>query len=233
MDQLEQDQADFFHRLSSDEYFTDVKVLLEAKGDTESDVEQALSALLEKSSKIGACVVVLMPTLINDSPNAPGPRSIVRMTCQVIDQPLFNLGASGTGKSASQIAERVRMICHHFATGRGNVYTFAAQDPIPMEVGKNSYGVAFTRQGGDCPPRKVIAPAIAATSDVVPSTVTLTCATGSATIRYTLDGSPPYASNAAALTYATPFEVSTAATVRAAASLTAYQPSDVARKVIL
>lgn len=232
MDQLEQDQADFFHRLSSDSFFADVKVLLEAKGDTEADIEQALSVLLEKGAKIGACVVVLMPTLTNDAPNAPGPRSIVRMTCQVIDQPLMNLGASGTGKSASQIAERVRMICHHFSTGRGNVYTFAAQDPIPMEVGKNSYGVAFTRLGGDAPPRKVGTPVIAATADTAPATLTITCATAGAAILYTLDGSPPFSGNPAALTYSAPVDLAEPATVRAAAWLTAYQASDVTRKVI-
>lgn len=232
MDQLEQDQNDFFYRISADEYFSDVKVLLESKGDIESDVSQALSVLLEKDSKIGACAVVLMPTLQPDSPNLPGPRSVVRMEIQVIDQPTFNLGETGTGKSASQIAERVRQICHHFASGRGAVYSFAGQSPIPTEPGKNSYGVAFTRLAGDCPVRKVSTPAIAASATVAPATITLTCATAGAAIYYTLDGSSPYPSNTSAALYATPIDVTVAALVRAAATLADHQPSDVAQKPI-
>lgn len=230
--QLKQDQEDFFHRISSDEFFADVKVLMEDTGNTEADIDQSLNTLLAKAAKAGACVVVLMPSLGNDSPNAPGPRYVVRMTCQVIDQPLTNLGDSGTKKSVAEISERVRMICHHFNTGRGNVYALASQEPIPVDVGKNSYGVVFTRPGGDAAPRKVGTPVIDASADDAPATLTITCATAGATIHYTLDGSPPYASNPAALVYSAPVNLATAATVRAAASLAEHQPSDITRRVI-
>lgn len=232
LDQLEQDQHDFYGRILADEYFTDVKVLLEAKGDIEPDVIQALSVFNDRGGKIGACVVVLMPTLTGDSPDAPGPRSTVRMTVQVIDQPIVNLEAGGTGKSASQIAERVRKILHMFSTGRSATYTFAAQEPIPVEAGRNSYGVAFTRLCTDCPPRKVATVAISLSSPSVPSTATLTTATAGAAIRYTLDGSFPGSANTAALLYSTPFIINAAATLRTAAELTDHQASDVSAKSI-
>lgn len=227
LDQLEQDQHDFYGRLLADEYLADVKILLEAKGDIEPDVNQALSSFNERGGKIGACAIVLMPTLTSDSPNSPGPRSLVRMTVQVVDQPLINLGTGGTLKSASQIAERIRQIFHHFNTGRKAVYNFAAQDPIPVEDGRNSYGVAFTRLCGDRAPPKVAAVTISLSQATAPATVTLSTSTPGAAIRYTLDGSYPGTGSASAILYSAPFLVSSAAEIRASAELTGYQASDV------
>lgn len=232
LDQLEQDQRDFFGRLLSDPFLSDVKILLEEKGDIEADVLQALSVFNDRGGKIGACVVVLMPTLTGDSPDAPGPRSTVRMTVQVIDQPVVNLGAGGVGMSGSQIAERVRQVLHMFSTGRGNTYTFAAQDPIPVEAGKNSYGVAFTRLCADAPPPKVAAVSIALSSPSVPSTVTLSTVTAGAAIRYTLDGSYPGSGNPVAMLYEAPVAISAAVYLRAAAELAGHQPSNITCKGI-
>jgi hypothetical protein len=226
-DQISQDQLDFYGRLLADAYFADVEVLLEAKGLTEADVDQALGPLNEKGGKSGACVVVLMPTLTPESPDAPGPRFLVRQGIQVIEAPLFNRVTGGTGKSAAAIAEQVRRLCHHFSTGRGNVYTFAAQEPIAVQDGKVSYAVTFQRPGGDTLLRKVATPTCSTTSSTAPATVTLACATGGAAIHYTLDGSYPSSTNPSALLYSTPVEVATAATVRAAASLSAWAQSNV------
>lgn len=226
-DQLEQDQLDFYGRIKADEYFADIPVLLEAKGVTEADIDQALSTLQAVGGKIGVVVIVLMPSLAPDTSEASGPRHIPRLTVQVIDQPLFNLGDSGIGKSCSQVAERVRQICHRFRNGTGGTFTFAGQEPVPVDAGKNSYAVAFTRIGGDASVAKVSMPLASPASGAAPQTVTLTCATPSAVIRYTLDGSYPYAGNAAALIYSTPIAITTAKTLRAAATLTGYQPSDI------
>lgn len=232
-DQLTEDQEDFFGRVLADEFFSDIATLIEKKGVTEDDIRQSLSVLNEKLGKIGACVVVLMPTLVNETPDAPGPQFQVRLTVQVVDQPLVNLDpAQGTGKSAAQLAERLRKIFHHFSTGRGNFFVFAAQEPIPVEEGKNSYGVAFTRKGADCPPPKPPTPTIEAAAATAPTTVTLTCANPSAAIHYTTDGSYPSAANPTATLYTVPFNQATAATIKAASSLATYQQSNLARKVI-
>lgn len=227
LDQLEQDQHDFFGRLLADEFLVDVSILLEMKGVTQADVARALSVLNDRGGKIGACVVVLMPTLSGDSPNAPGPHSLVRMTVEVIDQPLFNLADGGTGKSASQIAERVRGVLHHFSTGRGITYSFAGQDPLPADEGRNSYGVSFTRLCVDCPPPKVATVAIALSSPTVPTTATLTTVTAGAAIRYTLDGSYPGSGNPDALLYSAPIDIVAPAMLRAAAELAGHQASNV------
>lgn len=225
-DQLEQDQLDIYWRIAADSYFADVPVLLELKGVTDNDINQALSTLNDKGGKSGVLAVVLMPSLAPDQSEAPGPRYIPRITVQVIDQPLFNLSASGIGKSASQVAERVRMIIHRFRNGTGATFAFAGQEPVPVDDGKNSYAVAFTRLAGDNPPAKVAMPTISAAGTVAPQTVTLACATGGAAIRYTLDGSSPVSANPSALVYSAPFNVSAAGKLRVAATLASYQQSD-------
>lgn len=173
-----------------------------------------------------------MPTLTQEAPDAPGPRSLLRLSVQVVDQPLVNLTSDGTGLSASQISERVRKIFHMFSTGRGNTFTFSEQRPLESDPGKNSYEVAFTRLCTDNPPPKVAAVAIELSSPVAPSTVTLSTVTAGAAIYYTLDGSYPGSGNAAAVLYDAPVEVTTAGTIRAAAELADYQPSNITCKII-
>ena len=228
LDQIETAQEDFFERLRADAYFADVPVLAEHKGVTEDDINQSLATLnANGAGGAGVLAVVLMPTLTPEDPNAPGPRHSIRITVQVIDQPLLNT----IGKTASQVAERVRTILHRYRDGLGGTWTFAGMEPIPVDTGKVSYGVSFTRLAGDNPPAKVAAPVVAAAGTAVPQTVTLTCATGGAVMRYTLDGSYPSALNPAAVVYAAPFSVTVAATLRTAATLTARQQSDVTQAI--
>lgn len=227
MDPLEQDQVDIAARLEADPYFEDVTVLKQRDAVLESDIERALSTLTEKDSKIGVCAIVLMPTLTIDGTNAPGPLYGVSLSVQVIENPTFNLNEGGTGKSAEQIAHRVRQILHHFVNGYGSTFSFAKLEPLPRPDGEISYGVTFSRKSGDTPLPKVEAPRLSATNEAAPATVTLTCDTvGAVVIRYTTDGSPPCAGNAAALVYSAPFVQATAATIRAAASLTDFQQSN-------
>lgn len=140
-DTLLQDQLDIAARLEADDMFSDLPVLVQRKGVTESDIELALSTLNTNSGKMGALLVVLMPALEPESPEAPGPRYRIISTVQVIEQPLFNLGDDGTGKSAEQLAERVRQLLHHAAFGRGSVWTFAGMEPVEQGEGKIAYGV--------------------------------------------------------------------------------------------
>ncbi len=94
------------------------------------------------------------------------------------------------------------------------------------------YDVTISTSVALAKPAKVATPAIAAAAAISPATgssVTLTCATGSAAIYYTTDGSYPSSANATATLYSAPFNVPTAATLRAAAQLSGSQPSDVAQ----
>lgn len=225
-DALELDQEDFAERLKADPYLDDISVFVQRKGVTENDINVALSVLNEKGGKIGACLVVLMPELVPDSPNVPGPRYNIRTTVQVIEQPLFNLDNTGTGKSAEQIAQRVRQLLHHFANGHGATYNFDGMEPISADAGKVSYAVKFSRLAGDSMLAKVATPSISTDSVSAPATVTIACATAGATIRYSLDGTYP------TLLYTAPLAVTTAATVRAVAEKTGLQQSDIRQLTI-
>lgn len=228
MDPLQQDQEDFAARLNGDAYFADITVLLQRRGVTEADIEQALSVLNEKIGKIGACVVVLKPGLVATDPDAPGPEYRVSLTVQVITQPLFNDDATtGTLKVTEAIAERVRVVLHRFATA-GGTYSFAAMEPAEVEAGKDSFSVTFTRRAGDYGFTACGLPLISPDEGAVPQLVTLTTATAGASIYYTLDGTYPWSGNPAALLYAAPFNVVAPATLRAVAFKAGLIPSGAA-----
>lgn len=227
-DALELDQEDFFGRLLASPDLAEVKILLQRKGVIQSDIDTALAVLNDRGSgKIGACVIVLMPSLTPESPDVPGPLYKINMVVQVIEQPAFNLGATGTGLSAEQIAQHVRMLFQHFSNGHGGTYGFASMEPITVAEGQISYGVRFDRQAGDTAAPIVNMPAISATGAAAPATVTITCATAAAAIYYTTDGSYPSSANATATLYTAPFVQATAATIRAAAEKTGLQQSNV------
>jgi len=231
-DPLELDQEDFAARLQADPYFTDIAVLIQRKGVTDSDIDVALSVLNERTGKIGACVVLLMPALAPESPNVPGPLYRIITTVQVIEQPLFNLGTTGTGKSAEQISRRVRVLLHHFCNGFGAFYVCEGMEPIPVDTGKISYGVKFSRSAGDGPEPRVATPTLSAPATTAPTNVTIACATAGATIWYTTDGSYPSSANAAAIQYAAPISITVATTVRAAAEKLGLLQSNVSQLIL-
>lgn len=229
-DPLEIEQEDFYGRLLAVPALADIKILLQRKGVTESDIETALSVLNDRGAgKIGAVVIVLMPSLTPENPDSPGPLYLINAVVQVIEQPLFNLGASGTGVSAEQMAQSVRRSLHHFSTGYGSVYTFASMEPIPASEGQISYGVRFTRKAGDANTGRCAVPAISADPASAPATVTISCLTAGAAIYYTTDGSYPSSANAAATLYSAPFSVTEAATIRAAAEKTGLDQSSISK----
>jgi hypothetical protein len=227
-DQIAQEQEDFYQRLKADSYLLDVPGLAEHKGVTEDDINQALSTLnANGSGSIGVLWVVLMPTLVGENPDAPGPRYSIQLTVQVIDQPLLN----SIGKTGSQVAERIREVLHRFSTGLGSSWYFSAMEPGNADVGKVSYLVKFKRVATDIPPPKAGRPTIAPAGGVAPQLVTLANppASAGATIRYTLDGSLPTSANPAAVIYSAPFNVVSAGLLRVTAELAGYLQSDVSQ----
>lgn len=232
---LELDQLDIFARVQNDPYFVaGVPVLLELKGITERDVAQKISALNSSNGKVGSVVIVNMPTLLPDSPNAPGPRYDTVYRVQVIDWPMVRRQSTGgTGCSADEIGDRLRQILHRFTMGRGQTIYFGGQEPVNVPDGKVSYSLRFKRQSQDLPPVAVASIGISP-SGPGPVTVTLTCATVGAAIYYTTDGSYPGSNPVAcptAVLYTGPFAVVAGTTLRAAAELTGYQQSQAISQV--
>ncbi len=227
---IEIDQLDLFGRLQAAPELNGIALLNQKKGVTENDILVALSVLNDGGTgKIGVCIIVLMPSLTPES--GAGPRYKITLTVQVIEMPLINLGDQGTGISAERLAEIVRSLGHYFQNGFGGTYYFDGMEPITVVDGQISYGVKFSRIGGDSPAVKVTLPHLAADNgNVSPANVTLTNTTAGADIWYTTDDSYPSSKNPSAHLYSDPFLQSEPATIRVAAEKTGMQQSDV-RKI--
>lgn len=228
MDPLLQCQDDFTARLLADDYLAQVTVLKQRDGVVESDIEVALGTLNTRAGKLGACVVVLMPDLEPKQENVSPPESDLFQPLQVIESPLVNWGDDGTKLSAEQIAARLRRLFHRFYDGSVGTWYLAGDVPVSRNGGQVSRVVRFRRHHQDEALPKVLAPTISIEGSELPYTVTLSCATEGATIRYTFDGSLPTAANEAAQAYIEPFTVEFPLTLRVTASAPEFIDSDVA-----
>lgn len=231
LDPIELDQEDIFALLQADPYLATVPVLLQRKGVTESDIETALSTLNSAGGAVGAVLIVIMPALKPESPDAPGPLYNVTLSVQVVTSPLFALAEGGSGFSSEQLATRVRQLLHLRNLGRGGVLCFASVEPLPGDEGKVSYGVTFTRRGNDAPLVKCARPQITFGG----GNVTIACATLGATIIFTVSGQyPSPAADAAddALIYAAPVALAPLVTVRAVAYADGFAQSDCAQLTV-
>jgi hypothetical protein len=232
---LELDQEDIAARLMDDTIVGTVKVFAQRRGITENDIQTALGAV--QGSKPGLVAIVLMPRLVTDAPGAPGPRYFTRYPVQVIDWPVMRRTTLGAGISAETLCERIRQILHYQSFGRGQVLTFDSMESAPMaDETQISYIVFFRRLGMDSPPAKCATCAISPAKGTAPQNVTLTCATPSSSIYYSIDGSYPSALAAAAtpptaFLYTAPIVVATACTLRAAAEATNYVQGDVSQAI--
>lgn len=216
-------------RLAADPSFVNtVKVFAQRRGITENDVMTALGATNQQGQKTGLVAIVLMPKLTTDATAAPGPRYFTRYAVQVIDWPLMRRVAGGAGISAESIAERIRIILHYFAFGRGQTIVFDGMEPALLEDQTQvSYILYFKRLSVDNPGSKVVAPTISPKEGAVPQVVTLSGQTAGAAAYYTTDDSYPSSQNPTATLYSGPITISSACTLRATAELSGYQQSNV------
>lgn len=227
MDELEQDQADIVALLNGDATFANIPVLAEKQGDIESDIAQTLATLNEKSGKIGACAVVLQPTELPSADDTVNPELRVRFSVQCFDQPLFNVGAEGTGQTVWSIARRVRQLCHRRSFGSG-LYTWVGTEDAPQaDPGRRSRSVTFEKLGQEDPFTRLSRPLITPEEGgAVPQNGVTIAAQPGAAIRYTLDGTFPTPASAL---YSVPLNITAAATLRAVAYLAGALPSNVAK----
>lgn len=93
--------------LKADPYFTRIEVVTEQLGDIANQIQIALS-------KLGICAIVATPDTEFDSPDAPGPiMNPVKLIVEVVELVLMNRGKTGTGRSASAVAERAAWQLHY------------------------------------------------------------------------------------------------------------------------
>ena len=215
-------QEDVAARLNSVEFFTDVPVFVVREQEIEAELNRSLGIITGKAGKIGAAVSVLMPLFDAPNPDVPGPQGAMSITIRCQENPLFNNGENGTGKSAELIALKSLTALHHFMIQGVAGTLHAARDaitPAPEYLPLITYDVRVEAKLAILIEARVALPAF----DYASGNVTLTVPVG-ASAYYTLDGSFPSPN---ASSYVAPFPAEPGAVVRWAAYQSGLLPSDV------
>ena len=212
---LDRIQDDVFAVLKYAPAFAEANVIKADDGDIEAKVARAIATLEGGRGKIGLAMVVLQTEVVESAANLPGPTLGIQQEIQVIEHPLMNRGATGTGVRCSAAALTVLGALHLHCVG--DLLLFAEKDPVkPFKVkpGFVSHVVTLkVRNAGLDPVEK---PADVAAS-ISGTDATLTCATSGAAIWFTADGSYPAPDNEEATQYSAPFTVELGTWIRAAA----------------
>lgn len=218
VDAIDQLQRDVEGRLLADENFGTIAVHVQEKGVTESDVDEALAGITTKAGKAGVAAIVLLPERESQYPDIPGPARLVTIAVRVIELPLINRGAGGTGLTAGRVSSLVEHILHQVSLGP-LLLRHAATWPVELDDGTTAFDVRLVTDCDLPEPSKVATPAIALDGRVM----TASCPTAGAELRYTIDGSYP---GHGSTLYSGPVTIPWSALIRLVAYLDDYQASD-------
>lgn len=231
MSPLEQIQSDIAARLNSLAYFVDVPAFIVREQKVDSMIEQALTAVSQKNGKSGVALSVLMPTIDCEKPDAPGPYLEGEVEILAQEIPLINFGATGTQKSAEDVALYALKSLHHFTlVGVCGILTAAKQTLTPdrrfLPKVTERLRIAFKLPIASLD--KVPMPSIVG----VAGTMTLSCAMGGVTIFFTADGSYPHPDNDNGTEYTGPAPYADGTRIRAAAYLADFVGSNVNQAIL-
>lgn len=184
-------QSDLYDVLRQDATLSEVAILSEAKGVTDSDIEMALTTVNEgPGGKIGAVVIVRMPLLDVPNANPSGPRFDVSITIRVIEQPLMNRGEGGTELTAEDIVLQLAHLLH----GRRihpDIREFyvdqEAATPVDLSSDTVAYDLRIATGFGLAAPERVRMPVFSGDE----TGLNIACNTPAASIYYTIDGTFP------------------------------------------
>lgn len=229
-----------YYRTLADEFFVANLIPVGTERPLESGAQRAIesftaNALLTVGGgqfrKRGAGVIVLMPVADVSESNIPGPLlDPFYVPALILENPSLNYGTNGTNKTAEEIMARYLAVHHQFTrqgissgainAGRNTIA------PLPRdysERGLVGYTVNLTTRVPIITEDKVAMPVIALSGN----TVTITCATSGAQIRYTTNNTDPFSSNTSASLYTAPFQAAPGSTICAAAEKPGLIASDV------
>jgi hypothetical protein len=213
---IEQLQGAVYRRLLDDEWLAEVSILTEDKGDILADVTQALGTFNKRSNKIGACVIVLAPSASMMPGSSPGSPMDINISVRVLEEPMTNRGARGTGKGVLDIGNWVARLmegfsafdlCNPLVPESPTIVPVA--DPLAPRALEIRFQTSELHFGSATKTRDV---SLAYNSGT--GLVTATSATSGASIYYTTDESFPGKNSTL---YTAPFAVTPPATVKACA----------------
>lgn len=234
-DVLTQLQEDVAAMLQAEGFFAEIAVIMERAGTPENDAKVALETRTKQAGKVGACVLVSMPTLTTDAPSAPGPHTRAVLLLRALVRPRIAASAGGAQVTAEQIGLALVQTLQLRGWRQGLTLTVETQALQPVDglpEGTMGYDVAV----GTALPlaRQARAQMVGFTlAGSLPSvTVTLASETAGAVMYYTTDGSYPWSGNEAASLYTTPITITSGCTVRAVAYHEAFAASSISEKLI-
>lgn len=222
-------QDDIVSRLNADSFFADVTVLAGRTVNVIDDIQTALGTEAVKGGKSGVCVVVENITGECTSPNVPNGLIDMSIIVSVMEDTQNN----DTTKTADEIAFRVKEVLHHYEPEGLSSPLFLDKTCIESVVNPfadESYEVRFRAKAlPHSMDAKVATPTVSPTSGSYPLSVTLGCATASASIYWTTDGTYPSSLNSNASLYSSPITISGAAVLRVCAFKTGFIASNCKR----
>lgn len=223
-------QTDAAGRATADSYFSDITIITDRVKDIATEINKGLGLVKAKGGKVGACVLVKQVVASDEAANAPGGPMNVELEFLVMENPVLNLGASGTQKHCLAIARRLhRIFKHYYAHGHHTPLMPMRPCIVPtvVDIAPVAYSVRFQTRESDIRNTeyvKVAMPLIAPNTGEGGTVVTLSCTTD-AQIYYTLDGTHPRSGNG--VLYAAPITIPLAgATLKAVAYKAGYIASD-------
>ena len=199
------------------------KYIARTAGQTDAEWEAACEA----SGKAGLLIIVMMSEGEVPNPGGPGPALELVQVVRVIENPMINEGADGTGLTAEEVAVLVLSALHQWTTdGRQALYP-AKQALKEVNLANGlGYDVTFNRLMPLAPRTATARPIIT----IADPSMTITCATSGAAIYYSVDGSFP--SPLTGELYSGPVDISgldNGAVIRAAAFKSPLRGSDCTR----
>jgi hypothetical protein len=172
--------------------------------------------LAGRNGKVGSGILINLPAADPTDADIGGAQMTANLALDILNMDSVALAVSnGSGLAAEDVVVITWLILHQWlnqAVGSGNWFV-SGFDPIEDQKGAYGYRLILTVRFAADEPAKC-ANVITA---VNAGHATLTCATGGASIYYTLDGSFPGPGNAAASLYAAPFVVASGTVILTAA----------------
>lgn len=230
-------QTDVLHKLLSEPLLSNVNMVslrnvqaMEAADDFTKITEAMMVWTTPRNGKIGAGLIVGMPTIESVQPNVSGPERSLFLPIATFEDPTLNgFGANRVGLSAEEIVDLVEAILHQFGIEGLGVSLYPKRSvPNTDTQGVIRYDTTMVAEM----PRSAIAQCAIPDLAENAGTITLTGAAGES-VYYTTDGTFPGGGNVGvAILYAGPFVVAAGTTVRWAAYKAAMRGSDIGQAVI-
>jgi hypothetical protein len=193
-------QLDVAARLNAHPFFSDILVLANEKGLLGDDLENALKLFTAKSGKSGVAVVVDRPLRQVPKPDAPGPEMVIIVPVTVVEMPLLNRAASGTGKTTEQIVSEAMATLHGWRASSWMGQLYCAEDAVTPTVGGDktiATEIQFRTRLRMATVPRTGTPVISGSA----AAVQIGCNTPDASIYYTTDGSWPWSGNPSAVLF--------------------------------